>query len=195
MATSPWPMRGRRAPYPEPMEIPLPPVPEDKDWTFVLDRPCPECGFVAAEIDVAELPVLVGAATAPWVEVLARPRVNRRPAPLVWSPLEYACHVRDVLRIFAGRIELIRGQADPVFPDWDQDAAAIQDRYWEQEPARVAAELRAAADVIAASWASVTAAQWQRPGTRSNGSQFTLDTLGRYFLHDIVHHLHDVGGR
>ena len=193
-------VRGRAQPgvalYPVPMEPPLAqPDPEDKDWTFVLDRPCPECGYVAADVDVADLPGLVLAATTPWAQVLAGQSAAVRPAPQMWSPLEYACHVRDVLRVFTGRVELIRTQDDPVFPNWDQDATAIEDRYWEQDPVAVAAELQAAAVAIAASWAGVGAAEWDRPGTRSNGSRFTLDTLGRYFLHDIVHHLHDVGGR
>jgi hypothetical protein len=29
---------------------------------------------------------------------------------------------------------------------------------------------------------------------RSNGSEFTVESLGRYHLHDVVHHLHDVTG-
>ena len=33
---------------------------------------------------------------------------------------------------------------------------------------------------------------WDRPGRRSNGSVFTVDTLGRYHLHDLVHHRWDV---
>jgi hypothetical protein len=186
---------GTRA-YPEPMETPLAqPDRDDKDWTFVLDRPCPECGFVAAEVDVTDLPGLVVAATAPWAQVLAGPNATVRPAPLVWSPLEYACHVRDVLRVFRGRVELIRTQDDPVFPNWDQDATAIESRYAEQDPAAVAAELQDAAGAIAAAWASVGDQEWNRPGTRSNGSTFTLASLGSYFLHDISHHLHDVGAR
>jgi len=28
---------------------------------------------------------------------------------------------------------------------------------------------------------------------RSNGSQFTVETLAVYFLHDVEHHLYDVG--
>lgn len=187
--------RAGAQPYPDPMETPLAPIPEDKDWTFVLERPCPECGHVAAGVDVTELPGLVMAATTPWAGVLARPGATARPAPQVWSPLEYACHVRDVLRVFAGRVELIQTQEDPVFPNWDQDATAIQDRYWEQDPASVAAELQAAAAANAAGWASITAAEWERRGTRSNGSMFTLTTLGQYFLHDLVHHLRDVGVR
>ena len=31
-------------------------------------------------------------------------------------------------------------------------------------------------------------------GTRSNGSSFTIATLGQYTLHDVVHHLADVTG-
>jgi len=179
-------------PYPEPMETPLAPIPEDKDWTFVLNRPCPECGFDAAAVDVTDLPHLVLGATGPWAEVLAGPQVRVRPAPQVWSPLEYACHVRDVLRVFSVRMQLIRTQDDPIFPNWDQDATAIEDRYWAQDPGTVDVELQQAAAGNAAGWASVTGEEWDRPGTRSNGSKFTLATLGQYFLHDIVHHLHDV---
>jgi len=98
-----------------------------------------------------------------------------------------------VLRIFNGRVHLIRTQDDPVFPNWNQDSTAIEDRYWEQDPATVAEELHDAAAVIASGWASVGEDEWSRPGTRSNGSKFTLDSLGRYFLHDISHHLNDVG--
>lgn len=35
---------------------------------------------------------------------------------------------------------------------------------------------------------------WERRGLRSNGSEFTVLTLAQYFLHDVVHHLHDVNG-
>lgn len=172
---------------------PQAPEPDDKDWTWVLDRPCPECGYDAGGVQVTDLPRLVGEAAAPWAEVLARPDVRVRPAPAVWSPLEYACHVRDVLLIFAERAVLIRTSDDPQFANWDQDATALAERYWEADPAEVADQLATAATVNAAAWANASATDWQRPGRRSNGSAFTLDTLGRYFLHDLVHHLHDVG--
>lgn len=180
------------AAYADPMDTPLVPEPDEKDWTFVLDRPCPECGYVSGEIDHHRLPDLVLAAAAPWAEVLTRREVRVRPAPQVWSPLEYACHVRDVLRVFAGRVELLRTQDGPLFANWDQDEAAITDRYWEQDPATVAAEIGLAASENAEAWASVADSEWQRAGTRSNGSEFTLESLGRYLMHDLRHHLHDV---
>jgi hypothetical protein len=184
-------MPGRA--YPEPMQPPQTPDPDDKDWTFVLDAACPECGYRAADVDAHDLPDLVRAAAAPWAAVLARADVGQRPQPRVWSPLEYACHVRDVLRIFAGRNQLLRTEDNPTFANWDQDATALAERYWEQDPAVVAAELAAAAELNAAAWTDVDESEWTRPGLRSNGSVFTLDTLGRYLLHDLVHHLHDVG--
>ncbi len=173
--------------------VPIAPEPDDKDWTWVLERRCPECGYLASEVSMADLPDLVRAAAAPWAQVLTRPDVRTRPAPQTWSPLEYACHVRDVLLIFAERAMLIRDTDDPVFANWDQDATAIAQRYWEADPTEVADQLATAADVNASIWAGVGAQEWQRPGRRSNGSVFTLDTLGRYFLHDLHHHLVDVG--
>lgn len=168
------------------------PLPDDKDWTFVLDRPCPECRFVAADIEISDLPALIEAAAAPWGEVLARPDAAVRPAPRVWSPLEYSCHVRDVLVLFAERAELMLREDDPLFGNWDQDATALEQRYWEQDPGVVASEIADAARGNAAVWASVS--DWSRQGRRSNGSVFTLDTLGRYMLHDLRHHLFDVAG-
>ncbi len=29
--------------------------PDTRDWTWVLDRTCPECGFVAADLDRSEV--------------------------------------------------------------------------------------------------------------------------------------------
>jgi hypothetical protein len=40
----------------------------------------------------------------------------------------------------------------------------------------------------------VTEDQWQRPGRRSDGARFTVETFARYFIHDPVHHLYDVTG-
>jgi hypothetical protein len=81
---------------------------------------------------------------------------------------------------------------DPIFPNWDQDEAALRDRYSIQDPVVVARELLEAAQALAARLARVTGPQWQRPGRRSNGSRFTVDSLARYMLHDVEHHLMDV---
>ncbi|CAN5494163.1 DinB family protein [soil metagenome] len=166
---------------------------DDKDWTWVLQRQCPECDFNASATTGTEVPALVRDAVRRWVAALARPDVHRRPAPEVWSTLEYGCHVRDVFLRFDGRTSLMLESDDPLFENWDQDATAVADRYAEQDPVLVSGALAAAGEQIAARYDGVRDGQWQRSGRRSNGDVFTVDSLARYFAHDIVHHLHDVG--
>lgn len=166
-------------------------APDTKDWTWVVERRCPECGFDPAVVDPAE--VAAAPMVARWRAVLARPGARDRPDDATWSDLEYACHVRDVLTLFAERLRLIRTEDDPLFANWDQDATAVDDHYAAQVPAVVAGELAPAAAAFDAELAAVT--DWNRPGRRSNGSAFTAATLTTYALHDLHHHLEfDVRG-
>lgn len=169
------------------------PVPDTKDWTWVVERPCAECGFDPAAQGLADLPRLVHDTAMTWSEVLARGDVGGRPAPGVWSPLEYGCHVRDVHVLFAQRLRAMLDEDEPTFANWDQDATAVESDYGSQDAATVAVELIEAAGTVAGIYATVTEATKHRPGVRSNGDRFTVETLGSYHLHDVVHHLHDVG--
>ena len=168
-------------------------VPDTKDWTWTLQRPCPDCGFDAASVERSDIAPLTLASTAPWTAILERDDPRTRPAAGVWSPLEYGCHVRDVCRIFDVRVGLMLEQDAPRFANWDQDETAVAERYGEQDPTVVSGEVQEAAAGVAASFAGVRDDQWARTGLRSDGSEFTVLTLGQYFLHDLAHHLVDVG--
>ncbi len=82
---------------------------------------------------------------------------------------------------------------DPEFVNWDQDAAAVAERYDLAVASEVGPALLAAATEAAALYDAVPDDSWPRTGRRDNGSSFTVTSLGRYHLHDVVHHLHDVG--
>jgi len=168
-------------------------APDTKDWTWVLDRPCPECAFVAASTEPAAIGAAIRSLTPRWEAALARADARVRPRPGVWSALEYGAHVRDVHRVFAGRLRLMLTEDYPTFANWDQDEQAREQGYARQDPATVARELAQAAADIADLFDSVTPADLGRAGERSNGSVFTVRTLGQYYLHDVVHHAHDVG--
>ena len=171
-------------------------TPDTKDWTWVLQRPCPECGFDTQGFAAGAVPGMIVANAAAWQAALdGAGDARARPEPGTWSPLEYACHVRDVFRLYDQRLELMLSQDDPLFPNWDQDETAVADRYGEQDPAEVAAALRQAAFAIAGRFEGVTGDQWQRTGARSDGARFTVETFARYFVHDPVHHLYDVTGQ
>ncbi len=170
---------------------PIPP--DDKDWTWVLQKRCPACGVNVNDYGVRDLGAATRRTVADWQQVLQREDVDQRPSPQVWSALEYACHVRDVYRVFAERLRMMLEQDDPQFPNWDQDATALAERYGEQNPVTVHGELTDAGEALAAAFDAVPDDAWLRPGRRSNGAVFTVESLGRYCLHDVLHHLHDVG--
>ncbi|HEU4811067.1 MAG TPA: class I SAM-dependent methyltransferase [Nocardioides sp.] len=170
----------------------MPIEPDTKDWTWVLARSCPECGFDAPGLARTRIPDAIRDNATLWEVVLDTEDAAVRPSPHVWSPLEYACHVRDVNVLFAQRVRQMLTEDDPTFANWDQDQTAVEQDYGSQRPTTVAAELIAAADAVAGVYAGVADDEWERTGTRSNGDRFTVDTMGRYHLHDLVHHAHDV---
>lgn len=167
-------------------------VPDSKDWTWVLDRRCPECGFDAPATSSADVAGMIISSAAQWEQVLKRPDVGERPASDRWSPLEYGCHVRDVFRLYDERLRLMLETDDPQYPNWDQDVTAIEDRYGEQDPVQVTRELHEAASRLAARFQGVEGQDWNRTGARSDGARFTVDTFSRYLIHDPIHHLWDV---
>lgn len=189
--------------------------PDTKDWTWTTQRRCAECGFDASTVTAADLADLIPALTAPWPDVLAREAVGQRPEPTTWSPLEYACHIHEVLEVFAGRFELILAEDDPALPNWDQDAAATEGNYGAQDPGRIAREIPERTATLVTVLArydgggrpervqnlyenageayDTSIFLWGRTAQRSDGAQFTGLSLARYLTHDLAHHLHDVG--
>ena len=166
--------------------------PETKSWTWVLERECEDCGFDTRAFPADEIAGRLRDAAAPWPGFLADPKADVRPQEDIWSALEYGCHVRDVYRMGSYRLGRMLDEDDPRFANWDQDEAALAERYDVQDPGQVTDELAAAATKLADLYDSVGGHQWQRPGMRSDGSLFTVDSFGRYVLHDLVHHLVDV---
>jgi len=172
----------------------MPITPDSKDWTWVLERPCPECGFDGRALRRDAVGRELRANAAAWPSILGRPDVRVRPSDDRWSALEYACHVRDVYRLYRYRLQLMLDEDDPTYPNWDQDLTAVEARYGEQDPAVVARELVAAGEDLATAFDGVRDDQWSRRGTRSDGARFTVETFARYLVHDPVHHRWDVGG-
>jgi hypothetical protein len=131
-----------------------------------------------------------------YAAVLRRDDVRARPSAGVWSSLEYSAHVRDVCDIMRARLEqILDGGGEAVqFANWDQDATAVEKAYWQADLDVVRRELESAFDRAADAFARPTQAQLWWSGLRSDGSTFTVETLGRYFVHDVLHHLWDVRG-
>jgi hypothetical protein len=171
-------------------------VPDDKDWTWVLTRACPECGCDVRTFPRERTGDLIRANAAAWQAALADAPVEvlrSRPSPDRWSPLEYAAHVRDVFRLYTFRLDLMLDEDGPHYPNWDQDATAVAERYGDEDPAAVTDALGRAAAALADRFDGVEGATWERTGYRSDGAVFTVESFARYLLHDPLHHLWDIG--
>ena len=167
--------------------------PDTKDWTWVLGEACPECGFDSRTFPREEVGAMLREVAAEWHEALTGGSdVQLRSRPDHWSILEYGCHVRDVCRLYLRRLDLMLDEDGPHYPNWDQDATAIEERYDLADPGSVADELSVAAGELADRFDSVSGDQWDRTGFRSDGARFTVESFARYFIHDPVHHLHDI---
>ena len=164
---------------------------------------CSECGFDASAMSDADL---VGACTSfvrkfrpPFTRFLPGEDgpsiVRRRPAPDVWSALEYAAHTRDVLDFYRERIERVLAENRPVlravgFRDLAENAA-----YNQQDPTAVTDGVTGAAAVLAETLDGLDAEGWARVGLASDGSgdERSVRLLAERAVHDATHHLLDIG--
>jgi hypothetical protein len=91
------------------------------------------------------------------------------------------------------RLALLLGHENPVFENFDPNGAAITRRYADQDPTVVLERLKEALVHAATQFEAVSPRDAIRRGRRADGTPFTVDSLGRYLLHEVVHHTHDVG--
>lgn len=167
----------------------------DGDWTWVLERQCAQCGFDAQALRRDELAARMRVVGGSWRQLLGRgPMVEqlRDGDERTWTPLQYGCHVRDVFELFEDRTrKMLKKRKPPTFKDWNQEEAAIKDDYASQDPAKVAYALATNAGKYADVLDRVDGSEWDKQGSRSDGPVFTVESLARYALHDVEHHLWD----
>ena len=159
-----------------------------------VDR-CAGCGF---EYDLGDAPraglyIISGAADI--AEILASGRnVQERPDPATWSPVEYGCHVRDVLLVQRERVLAALIMERPSFDPMNRDERAEYDGYAEQTPERVARQLHEAAYLFANVLAHFKPADWDRVLMYNYPKLFerSLRWIAVHTVHEVGHHLLDV---
>jgi len=162
---------------------------------FGEEHACETCRLAYPDLAVDRCLGLVADATAALVELLpalADQVPRRRPQPEVWSPVEYACHVRDVLLTFAVRVHRgvveDRPALDPMYADWRAERFG----YAATRLDVLLAELTSAAAGFAAEVRSVPDDAWERLVVRRPEEVRTVRWLVRQAAHECVHHLADV---
>lgn len=165
----------------------------NNDW--VTDQ-CPDCGFVydlsqsgTVERDIRER-------VADVVAILRNRKVDLRSRrqPGVWSPLEYGCHLRDMLLVQRERVLAARRADRPDCSPSGRDERVVHDGYAEQQPEDVARQLADAAQLFSNVLTRLAAEDWDRavvyhyPETRER----SLRWVAIHTLHEAQHHLLDI---
>jgi hypothetical protein len=173
----------------------LPPDGRRRASLLDVDR-CEECHYVFA-VDAAQLPARLTTVAAALGERLTAAdaiAVGRRPAAESWSALELVCHVRDVFLVQRERIVRVLVEDRPSFPPMHRDERAVLERYAEQQPATVAAEVAVAARLLGGVLTGRSAVELDRPCVYNypEPTERSLVWIGRNALHEGEHHLLDV---
>jgi hypothetical protein len=160
---------------------------------------CPDCGFEydpeqchAAGASIIDGSVRIG-------EMLLDPKADvvRRRSSRQWSPLEYGCHVRDVLLVQRERVLLARRETRPALTPMGRDERVEHDGYSEQVPAEVARQLRDSARMFANVLARLGDAEWDRTLIYNYPEihERTLRWVAVHTLHEVRHHQMDIEGQ
>jgi hypothetical protein len=167
---------------------------EGRDWTRSQFEACPDCGFDAPAIDDTDIPRALTDQAAAWGAFLASAPIadlRRWPEPGVWSPLEYACHTRDVVGVFEERVRQTAARSDQQLGWWDHEAAVTDEAYNTQEPVLVAEAMAENARRFASTLGELEIEAWDLSAERRPGEYFTVRGMARFVLHELAHHRHD----
>lgn len=157
---------------------------------MVLSAGCAECGWQPG--DPTAVAAELSAALPRWEAALARDDASERPAPTTWSTVEYACHVRDMVRLLGERTTAMLTSDDPRFENWDGNEKAVELDYHSVAPADISRDMARWTAATVEVLDGVEGGAWQRPGHRSDGAPFTVATLAQFNSHEVAHHLRDV---
>jgi hypothetical protein len=157
---------------------------------------CGECGFEYRLDDAAA----AGTEIVDGVGVLAgllgddTADLRTRREPRTWSPLEYGCHVRDVLLVQRERVLTARRQVRPSFEPMGRDERVDHDGYAAQDPASVVRQLADAAQLFANVLSRLGPEDWERTVTYNYPapSERSLRWVAVHTVHEVRHHTADV---
>jgi hypothetical protein len=157
---------------------------------------CRECGFeydlstsmAAAAAIVEGVDEVTGLLTGSDIDL------GERRTPATWSPLEYACHLRDVLLVQRERVLAARRLDRPTCVPMGRDERVEDDGYREQGVIDVARQLTDAAGLFANVLSRLDEDAWERTLIYNypEPSERSLRWVAVHTEHEVRHHLQDI---
>jgi hypothetical protein len=159
------------------------------------DHHCVGCGLSYPQLSVDDgraMIVDVGHRASEVCRPVTTTALRTRPAPEVWSALEYLCHLRDVHATGTIRLHRMRTEEAPTLEPMLNDLRARRFRYNELDPIAVLDELARTAAGFLDEIDRMPADGWHRGATRLPAEWRTARWLVRHTAHEGVHHLADI---
>jgi len=162
---------------------------------------CDACGLTYDEHGPIRIPSEIHALGARYGAVLTDTATDEAllttpPGPGIWSPVEYGCHLRDVLLAQRERFLTALVEDRPTFTPIYRDQRAELARYSDETPRQAAAGIALAADLLAWVLNGLVSDEWSRTCVYGfpERSVRTLLWLAQHTLHEGEHHLWDISG-
>ncbi|MCB0977374.1 MAG: VOC family protein [Acidimicrobiales bacterium] len=163
----------------------------DEAWLSIVESAtCAGCGLTPADGPTGTVGGRILDEAQRWASLLDADdtAVRTRPNPSTWSALEYAAHVRDALGIFDERVARMLVEFEPELGWWDHEAAIEEGNVNDLDAESVVADLVRNAMELRTTLQRVTGTAWYRQGMRRRREKFTIETMARFALHEVVHH-------
>lgn len=155
---------------------------------------CGACGFDGGSYSNALLLTGLRDLGPRWKVLLASSGVELRvrPAPDVWSAIEYAAHSRDITALHAFGVEQALTRDEPSFPAIGDDLVeSVVSTYEGSDPTKVGDAIDVEANRLARLADDAGSAAWSR-GLTIGDTRSDVRRLLEHALHDSLHHLGDV---
>ena len=114
--------------------------------------------------------------------------LRQRPAPDVWSPLEYAAHTGEAVLWYAARIRRVLDEEFAQLEPFDWNTAAELGGYHQRSIDTVVADASLACGALAGLARSLSEEQLAREGVGSDGSPRSVEQLLARAGHELAHH-------
>lgn len=160
-----------------------------------MDEHCGECGFGYDSSRAGDASNEIVGAVAGVSSLLAdAPTPQARREPGTWSPLEYACHLRDVLLVQRERVLTARRRDLPSFEPMGRDERVEHDGYADQQLGDVVRQLEDAALLFGNVLDRLAPQDWERRVVYNypTPQERSLAWVAVHTLHEVVHHAGDI---
>lgn len=115
-----------------------------------------------------------------------------RTVPGKWSLKEIVCHLWRVQEVFEGRIEAMLTQVNPAIAPYEPDPDPEFEQKLKSDTAELLEGFLTERDQLVTLLASLSPADWRRPGTHPEYPHYDLHFQVEYMAYHEAHHIYQM---